>query len=92
MAAVELVEVEGQGAEGVEVVQVIIGSTLTPACPTCSRALSKNTWTRYMSGQLTWLGRCMKVGQDRDMVMDRTLPHIHINTHSHIHTGSHRLI
>lgn len=54
MEAVELeeveVEVEGQGVEvvaaaAVEVVEVkvIIGSTLTPACPTCSRALSKNT-------------------------------------------------
>lgn len=39
--AVELVEVEDQGVE--VVVEVIIVSTLTPACPTCSRALSKNT-------------------------------------------------
>lgn len=46
MAAVELVEaaVEGQGAEVEAAAQeVIIGSTPTPACPFCSRALSKNT-------------------------------------------------
>lgn len=47
---VELVEAEVEFQEGevaaveVEVVEVvIIGSTPTPACPTCSRALSKNT-------------------------------------------------
>lgn len=48
MAAAELeeVEVEVQEVEAVAAaveVKVIIGSTLTPACPTCSRALSKNT-------------------------------------------------
>lgn len=84
MEAVELVGVEGQVVEAV--VGVIIVSTLTPACPTCSRALSKNTWTHCMSGRLTWPGQATEV--DRDTGADLTLTHIH--THSHTHTGSHQ--
>lgn len=74
MAAVELVE--GRGAE----VEVIIGSTRTPACPTCSRALSKNIWTHCMSGQLTWQD------QGTDLTPTPILTHIH--THTLTHTGS----
>lgn len=78
------VGLEVEEAAGVE--EGITGSTRTPACPTCSRALSKNTWTRCTSGRLTWQGPGTGAGRDTDTAMDPT--HTHIPTHTH--TGSHQ--
>ncbi|KAF3853910.1 hypothetical protein F7725_014598 [Dissostichus mawsoni] len=78
----------GGGVEGqVEAeVEVIIGSTRTPACPTCSRALSRNTWTRCMRGPLTWQG--LGTGADRDTHPTHITNNIHTRTPTH--TGSHQ--
>lgn len=88
MAAAELEEVEGLGAaevagleeEEAAAAAAIIGSTLTPACPTCSRALSRNTSTRCTSGQLTW--RALGTGVDQDTAT--------VLTPTHTHTGFHQ--
>lgn len=94
MAAVEPVEAgaEGQGVEvaAAAVLGVIIGSTLTPVCPICSRALSKNTWTRCMSGRLTWQGLGTGPDRDKGTCMDLTHTPTHIHTHTRTHTGSHQ--
>lgn len=110
MAAVELepAGVEVQGAEVVVVAVVaaavevvIIGSTLTPACPTCSRALSKSTWTRCTSGWPTWQGPGTAADRDTDtdrgtdltptLTLTLTLTPTRIHTHTRINTGSHQL-
>lgn len=67
-------------------VAVIIGSTLTPACPTCSRALSRSTWTLCMSGRLTW----QRLAMERDTGTDPIPTPTPIHTHTRTHTGSHQ--
>lgn len=86
LGTVGVVEPGEEGVEGqeAEVVVGTIGSTLTPACPTCSRALSKNTWTLCMSGRLKWQDQGLGTGQDTGT--DPTPTHIHTPTH----TGSHQ--
>lgn len=84
MGAAELVEVRVAGAEAEEEV-VITGSTPTPACLTCSTALSKNTWTRCMSGRPTWRG--LGTGADRDT--DHTPTNTRTNTPTHTRTLTH---
>ncbi|KAK7919370.1 hypothetical protein WMY93_010654 [Mugilogobius chulae] len=64
-------EEAGVRAEG------ITDSTRTPACPTCSRALSRSTSTPCTRGRL-------RACQARDMGIDRTP--IHTPTLTHIHT------
>ena len=86
----EAVVVEGPGVE----VEVITGSTLTPASPTCSRALSRSTWTRCTSGRLTWRDRGTAQDTQRGTA-PRTAPRtgtdlIPTHTRTHTHTGSHR--
>lgn len=78
--AAEGVEVQGEE----EVVGRIIGSSLTPVYPICSKALSKNTWTLCMSEQLTWQYRAT----DRGTAMDPTFIRTHI--HNRIHTDFHQ--
>lgn len=104
MEAVEQVEVEDQGVEveveAAAVVEVITGSTRTPACRTCSRALSRSTWTRCTSGRLTWpdrgtgaqrdTGTVMGMGTDLTPIHTNILTPIHIHTHTRSHTGSHQ--
>lgn len=105
MEAVGQVEAE-VGVEDQEVVAVeledITGSTLTPACRTCSRALNRSTWTRCMSGRLTWgdqdTGAAQDMGTGMGTGMGLTPIHtnilipipIHIHTHTRYHTGSHQ--
>lgn len=83
MVAVEPGEVRGVAEAEVA---LTIGSTPTPACPTCSRALSKNTSTRCMSGRLTWQGR--DTGTDPTPNNIPTPTRIH--THTRTNTGSHQ--
>lgn len=68
----------------VEEAELTTVSTQTPACRTCSRALSKNTWTRFMSGPV----KCPGAEQD----MDHRIPTLtHMHTHIPTLKGSHRL-
>lgn len=90
MAAVELeagalvaAVVAAEEEEGAELTTV---STRTPACPTCSRALSKNTWTRFTSGRVTWPGP----GTEADQDTGPTLTTTPTRTHTPTHTGSHQ--
>lgn len=80
----EAVEVQGAAAEAV--VGRIIGSTLTPVCHTCSKALNKNTWTLCMSERLTWQDQAM----DRGTGTGTDPTHIRTHIHNHIRTGFHQ--
>lgn len=87
MVAVEELAAVGVEGQGVAVaVALIIDSILTPACPICSRALSKNTWTLCMRGPLKWQVPDMGLDQGMDTGMDLIPTPTHISTH----TGSHQ--
>lgn len=76
-------------AAEVEEAELTTASTRTHACPTCSRALSKNTWTRFTSGPVKWPGA--GTGAERDLdPTNHTLTPTHMRTHTPTLKGSHQ--